>query len=135
MVPETCQNFGSEKGSKSGHDRTEDIYSRERQGFFKREQTPFIHGRPYETSMIPEVQTMGNPKNFPKTNAYPTFGAGLDEDWADFIDEIDTLQEAYTLPDAEIVSKFPSLLKDNARTWYKTIHRGKGGRTGYIGKK
>ena len=66
---------------------------------------------------------MGNPRNFPKTNSYPTFRGELDEDWAAFVDEIDTLQEAYTLPDAKIVSKFPSLFKDNARIWYKTVHR------------
>lgn len=94
----------------------------------KEEHSPSNSGRAYESSMVPDIQAIGNPRNFPQTNAYPTFGGGLDEHWAHFIDEIDTLQEVYTLPGAEIVSKFPSLFRNNARIWYKTIHRENRGR-------
>ncbi|RYE20218.1 MAG: hypothetical protein EOP45_11405 [Sphingobacteriaceae bacterium] len=70
---------------------------------------------------IPSIHT--NPRNYPKVDVYPKFGGSRDEDWVDFIDEIDTFQESYGMPDAEIVSKLPSILKGVAYVWFRAIHK------------
>jgi hypothetical protein len=48
-----------------------------------------------------------NPRNYPKVDSYPKFSGNPDEDWVDFIDELDTFQDSYGMPDSEIVSKPP----------------------------
>ncbi|KAG0140044.1 hypothetical protein CROQUDRAFT_24307, partial [Cronartium quercuum f. sp. fusiforme G11] len=50
---------------------------------------------------------------------YPTFKGGKKEDWVKFISDIETLHQAYKLPDEEIISKLASIFKGSAYLWYK----------------
>jgi hypothetical protein len=82
------------------------------------------------TSSVVEISaTYTNPRNYPKVDVYPKFGGSRDEDWVDFIDEIDTFQESYGMPDSEIVSKLPSILKGVAYVWFRAIHKENKGQT------
>ena len=62
---------------------------------------------------------MSNTKGYPKTADHPTFEVKAEEDWVDFGDIIDTLQNSYDLPDAEITSRLPNILIGVARVWYR----------------
>ena len=81
------------------------------------------------SSIVEVTATQTNPRNYPKVEVYPKFGGSRDEDWVDFIDEIDIFQESYGLPDAEIVSKLPSILKGVAYVWFRAIHKDNKGQT------
>ncbi|KAH9808207.1 hypothetical protein DFH28DRAFT_936352 [Melampsora americana] len=61
----------------------------------------------------------------PKVDMYPKSGGARDQDWVNFIDEIDTFQESHEMPDAEIVSKILYILKGVAYVWSRAIHREK----------
>ena len=64
----------------------------------------------YLKSIEERFQRNGDRSSYPKTSEYPTFEGKPDEDWAEFIDVIDTLQSSYNLPDSEITSRLPSIL-------------------------
>ena len=72
------------------------------------------------SSGIEERVTMYKDKvYYPNTPDDPSFEGIPDEDWCYFIEIIDTLQNAYNLPDAEITSRLPLILTGIARVWYR----------------
>ena len=77
----------------------------------------------YLKSIEERFQRNGDRSSYPKTSEYPTFEGKPDEDWAEFIDVIDTLQSSYNLPDSEITSRLPSILLGVARVWYRVTCR------------
>ena len=83
-MTETYQTFGSNEDTKSKVSMVEQKCPRVRKEYPKEEQSPLNYHRAYESFIVPDIQVMGNQRNFPKPNAYPTFGGGLDENWADF---------------------------------------------------
>lgn len=59
----------------------------------------------------------------PKVEEFPKFNGHYKSDHREFLEKIDLLKASYGLPEAEIISKLPSLLTESAFDWYFEQYR------------
>lgn len=78
---------------------------------------------PVAPSFTPGTVGLGPRPQLPKTDEYPTYDGRVESSHREFILKIDQLKRARNLNDAEIISKFPNILKDQAGTWYTLVER------------
>ena len=124
---EDQQNSQSNRGRNSLHPREIPPHLRgttqEYHDVHKREDTPVQRGVTMDTtaSGVPFVGSRNT--DYPKIAVYPTFSGSKEEDWAEFLEELDILQASYDLPDSEIVSKLPNILTGLAFVWFRVAFK------------
>ena len=76
-----------------------------------------IHHQHQSSAQAPDV--IKSSPCYPKANEYPTFDGSINSDHHEWVDKMDNFIIACNIPDGEVISHFPTILKDVANSWYQ----------------